>query len=146
MQYYYTDIGNRAVGPVSIEQLRALAASGTVNASTMVAAVGSQQWVPIGTVVHVGPAAPASRGGLEPLALWSFILSLVSLLCCGLIVAIPGIVCGHLALSKIGRNPHLDGRGLSIAGLVIGYISAVGWFLYMVFFGGLAILQAMSGM
>jgi hypothetical protein len=35
---------------------------------------------------------------------------------------IPGIVCGHVALSAIKSDPMLRGQSLAIAGLVIGYI------------------------
>jgi hypothetical protein len=35
---------------------------------------------------------------------------------------IPGIICGHLALKQLAREPALKGRGLAKAGLIIGYI------------------------
>ena len=34
---------------------------------------------------------------------------------------LPAIVCGHLARRNIRRNPNLYGRGIALAGLVIGY-------------------------
>lgn len=37
------------------------------------------------------------------------------------VVAPLGIVFGHIALSQLKRNDE-DGRGLAIAGLVIGYV------------------------
>jgi hypothetical protein len=41
-----------------------------------------------------------------------------SLTCIGWL---PGIICGHLAKSRIRRDPSLQGGGLALAGLVIGY-------------------------
>ena len=38
------------------------------------------------------------------------------------LVAVAGIVCGHLALAQIRRTGEA-GRGLAIAGLVVGYVS-----------------------
>lgn len=64
-----------------------------------------------------GPIPPGSR--TEPLAIWSLVLSLAGILCG--VGAIAGVVCGHLALSGIKRN-GTGGRGLAIAGLVIGYL------------------------
>ena len=34
---------------------------------------------------------------------------------------IPGIICGHLALSSIKEHPGLKGRGIALAGLIVGY-------------------------
>jgi hypothetical protein len=82
----------------------------------------------------------------EPLAIWSLVLSLVGLLgfCCGgPVLGIAGVICGHLGLSKINANPQLQGRGLALAGLIIGYFSVVSWALYLIFFGGLAALSGM---
>jgi hypothetical protein len=38
---------------------------------------------------------------------------------------IPGIICGHLALKQLAREPGLRGRGLAKAGLILGYIGLV---------------------
>jgi len=142
MDYYYTDSNNQTNGPVSLDQLRSLALSGTLNASTMIAPLGSQQWSPIGTLIPT--VAPAPNRPNEPLASWSFVLSLFGLFCCGFIVAIPAIICGHLALSNIGKKPHLQGKGLAIAGLIIGYVGFAFWLLHTVFFGGIAFLSIIA--
>jgi hypothetical protein len=54
------------------------------------------------------------------LAIASLICSLSSLITC--IGWLPGIICGHLAKSRLRRNPALKGNGLATAGLVIGYL------------------------
>jgi competence protein ComGC len=53
------------------------------------------------------------------------ILSLVlAIICIGPLLAIPAVIFGHIALSKINRSGGmLGGRGLAIGGLVTGYIS-----------------------
>ena len=86
--------------------------------------------------------APAGR--TEPLAIWSFVLSLLGLACCGFVFGIAGAICGHLALSQIKQEPHLQGRGLALAGVIIGYAAAFFWLVYLIFFGGLSFLQALS--
>jgi hypothetical protein len=81
------------------------------------------------------PPTAAYAGRTEPLAIWSLVLSIVGLLCCGFIVAVPGIVCGHLAISKIRKEPNLGGTGLAVAGLVIGYVGIAVWVVWLFLFG-----------
>jgi peptidyl-prolyl cis-trans isomerase B (cyclophilin B) len=72
------------------------------------------------------------------------VLSVLSLFCCGFILGIPGVICGHLALSKLQKEPQLQGKGLAIAGLVIGYVAIAFWLIYVVFFGGLAAIRDLT--
>ena len=63
--------------------------------------------------------------------------------------SIAAVICGHLARKEIRQAPdRLEGDGLAIAGLVLGYLSiamaalvVVGIFL---FFGGLAAFLAFA--
>lgn len=88
---------------------------------------------------------PAPSAPTEPLAVWSLVLSLVAFcgFCCTPVVltGIGGVVCGHLALSRIKTTPSLQGHGLAVAGLIIGYFAIVGWLLWVLLFGGLAVMQ-----
>ncbi len=64
------------------------------------------------------------------LAIWSLVLGILGfvllVVCVGLLFAIPAVICGHLALSKINRSAGtLAGQGLAIAGLVMGYLGIV---------------------
>ena len=81
-------------------------------------------------------------------AVLSLIFSILGLcgFCCGffLVAAIGGIVCGHLALSRIKANPELEGHGLAMAGLVIGYVAVASWLVWILLFGGLAVLQGIT--
>ena len=102
---------------------------------------------PAAAPVVGGPvtAVPAPSAPTEPLAVWSLVLSLLAIcgFCCTPVVltGIGGVVCGHLALSRIKATPSLQGHGLAVAGLIIGYFALVGWLLWIVLFGGLAVMQ-----
>jgi general secretion pathway protein G len=78
-------------------------------------------------------------GRTEPLAIWSFVLSIVSLFACGFIFGVPGVICGHLSLSHIRRNTSLRGHGMAVAGLAIGYFSIMLWLILITPILGVAI-------
>lgn len=66
-----------------------------------------------------------------PLAIWSLVLGILSLTCFTIFTGIPGVICGHKALSKIKKSGGLvEGRGLAIAGLVTGYLG-IAWVIFM---------------
>jgi Domain of unknown function (DUF4190) len=65
---------------------------------------------------YIGTTAQRTSG----LAIASLVCSLLSLITC--VGWLPGIICGHLAKSRIRRNSALKGSGLATAGLVIGYL------------------------
>ncbi len=66
------------------------------------------------------------------LAIWSLVLGILSLACFTIFAAIPGVICGHKALSKIKRSSGaLTGQGLAIAGLVTGYLG-IAWAIFMI--------------
>ncbi len=69
--------------------------------------------------VDAGPALqdkpmPVRTSGLA-------IASLVFSLALGPFGCIPAVICGHLALRKIEKDTSFRGRGLALAGLIIGY-------------------------
>jgi uncharacterized membrane protein len=75
------------------------------------------------------PSAPAPvvASGTNGLAIASFVCSL-------LCISLVGVILGHIAMSQMKKNPQ-DGRGLAIAGLVLGYIGlavTVIWFVFVV--------------
>ena len=60
------------------------------------------------------------------LAIWSLVLGIIGVLlllvCLGPLFAIPGVICGHMAYSRIKRsNGVLAGQGMALAGLITGY-------------------------
>jgi hypothetical protein len=60
------------------------------------------------------------------LAIWSLVLGILSLVLswlCLSILAIPGVILGHMALSKIKQSAcPLSGNSIAVAGLITGYI------------------------
>lgn len=68
----------------------------------------------------------------SPLAVWSLVLGILGLTCFSIFSAIPGVICGHKALSKIKQSSgKLTGQGMAIAGLVTGYLGIV-WAVILV--------------
>jgi hypothetical protein len=39
-----------------------------------------------------------------------------------MLLLLPGIVCGHIALAQCNREPYITGKSYAVAALVIGYI------------------------
>jgi hypothetical protein len=65
---------------------------------------------------------PTSR--VVPAAIWSLVLALLSFTCGWLLTAIPAVICGHVARSKIRKSGGaLAGKGIATAGLILGYIA-----------------------
>ena len=156
----------KQLGIFSLEEINRQLAAGTLSLSDQGWYEGAAGWAALSTVPGVSAASPASAPQIspapvaaapmalppqrrtEPLAIMSLVLSGIAIcgFCCGLFIvaAIAGVVCGHLALSKIKANPELEGHGLAMSGIIIGYV-AIGLVLIRVlFFGGLAALGAFS--
>src|SRR6266850_5303436 len=56
------------------------------------------------------------------LAIWSLVLGILAFLCFSILSAIPAVICGHKALSRIkSSGGAITGQGLAIGGLVTGY-------------------------
>jgi hypothetical protein len=79
------------------------------------------------------PLENVSQPKTSGLAVWSLVLGILSLACFTTIFAgIPGVICGHKALSKIKQSSGaLTGQGLAIAGLVTGYLG-IAWAIFAI--------------
>ncbi|MFF4593122.1 DUF4190 domain-containing protein [Amycolatopsis sp. NPDC001319] len=78
------------------------------------------------------PYGPQQSNGL---AIGALVCSLLGLLTC--LIAIPGIVMGHIALAKANRG-EAGGRGMALSAVVIGYVIValyVGFFVTIVILG-----------
>lgn len=136
-EWYYGTQGQQQ-GPVSERQLRHLMAQGVVTRETLVWRDGLAGWKAMGEVDELlapplGAAAAMAYTeqaayGIVPqcgLAIASMICGIVSLLTCYVhgLAAIPAVICGHMAIKKIRESqPPMGGRGMAIAGLVMGYL------------------------
>jgi hypothetical protein len=132
---YCTNCGERAPengGVAAAENLSAPAvAISTAETSEAPAAAPAQQQ-PTSSAAYQQLNAPKAQPNSTNLLA---IVSLVSIigLWTAFLGSIAGIVCGHIALSQIKRTQQ-KGRGLALAGLIIGYVT-IGGFL-AIFFGG----------
>lgn len=124
-------LNGQSAGPFDEAQVRAMMAAGQAGPDTPCCPVGEQTWRPLGVALGTTPpgmplatyagqfqVAPPTNG----LALTSLILGCTApLLCCS--TGIPAIICGHIALGQIkNANGAQGGRGLAVAGLVLGYV------------------------
>ena len=154
---------DQSIGPVSKDHLIGQLNTGAIPRNALVWREGFSDWVaanelpelaagleqtftPVhdardGLAIPPPPSQPAytpqgAQSGNEPLALISLILSILGF--CASPAAIAGVVCGHIALSHINKNPALEGRSHAMAGLVIGYIVIAINFLAIIVFTLLA--------
>ncbi|MFV0320085.1 MAG: DUF4190 domain-containing protein [Microbacterium sp.] len=76
----------------------------------------------------IPPYAPPAYGGYPAgpkynvLAIVSFVSSLVGVLLIPVIGQIVGIITGHISLGQLKRSGE-NGRGLALAGTIIGWVS-----------------------
>ena len=76
----------------------------------------------------IPPLPQATTQKTSSLAIWSLVLGCLALvltvICIGPLFAMPGVICGHLARTRIkSSGGMLSGQGLALAGLITGYIS-----------------------
>jgi hypothetical protein len=75
------------------------------------------------SATNPSPLPPASQPKTSALAITSLVLGILSLTCFTILTGIPGVICGHMALSRIKQSAGaLSGHGLALAGLITGYI------------------------
>lgn len=73
--------------------------------------------------------APGGEYGSAPTgnnqkAIWSLVLGILGLCCCGFFTGIPAIILGRMAKQEIGRTGQ-NGGGMATAGFVLGIIAVV---------------------
>lgn len=78
---------------------------------------------PAGTSWPAPPAAPPTSG----MAVASLVLGIVGITIGWFLLAVPSILAvifGHIGLSETSKG-HKTGKGMAVAGLVLGYVVAV---------------------
>lgn len=151
-QWYYGSGGGQH-GPVAEVELRALLASGAVGPQTLVWREGMSGWLPMQSVPEFGsgvvmpsylPPSAGSPGHYPGLPMTTSGLAIASMVC-GIagyltcyfvaILGIPAVICGHMALSRINSSPiPVAGRGMAIAGLILGYLGILITLGFVAFF------------
>jgi len=72
------------------------------------------------------PVSPQTVPHTPAIAIWSLILAVLSFTCGWLFTAVPAVLCGHVARTKIRKSAGaLGGKGIATAGLILGYIALV---------------------
>jgi Co/Zn/Cd efflux system component len=70
-------------------------------------------------------------GTVSGLAVASLVCGILAFFVFGIVLGILAIIFGGVALSKIRKNPEVSGRGMAIAGLVLGIVATVVTALYL---------------
>ena len=148
----YINRNNQQLGPFTEAEDKAQLASGTISLQDHVWWQGQANWVTLaqspfaapvdqttpGTTPPI-PAPPAATTAPYPvgnvrvtsnLAIWALVCGCVSLLC-GLFASIPAIILGHMGRAEIKKNPSLQGGGMALAGMILGYVFTVLFVLYL---------------
>jgi hypothetical protein len=145
----YIHRNNQQLGPFTESEIRAQLAAGTISPEDHVWWQGQANWVPLSqsplltgaaSVTPNTPPTPAAMGTPLPtsqLAIWSLVSGCLSIFC-SLLSSIPAVILGHMALSQIKKNPAIQGRGIAIAGTIIGYVFIV------LFFVSIAVLVSLG--
>jgi type IV pilus assembly protein PilA len=129
MDYHYSR--NRIPGgPISETDLQAKLDRGELKSTDMCWQPDWAEWREIGSVFSTSarpttaPPPPLPMAGpaeTSRLAIASLVLGLTSTLL--FLTAIPGVICGHMARSRIKASAgRIRGAGLALAGLIISYV------------------------
>ena len=84
----------------------------------------------------VPPAAnPYAQPAYAPVGPKTNVLAIISLVLSIIGISIGGVITGHIALSQIKKRAE-GGRGLALAGVIIGYVGCLGWIIFWVIWIG----------
>jgi hypothetical protein len=158
-QWHYSQGGNQ-FGPVPLQSLRGMVASGQLHGGDLVWTEGMPQWIPIAQVSALTPGTPAPTYGGTPtptgypspaavpmyysqsgqsqqgMAIAGFVLSLV--------FPLLGLIFSIIALNAMKRTQNFEGRGFAKAGLIISIIQFSFFLLMIAFWCVLMVLFARS--
>ena len=150
MEQWYYAVAGQQQGPVDTETLRKLIASGQVGQQDLVWKDGMANWVAPGQVpeLAVAPAwqqpqgtpgygqpqpgfgqapgyyAPAGYAGpmgqsYQGMATAALVLGILCL-CCGVIMGPIAVILGAVAMNGMKKTGNYAGKGMAVAGLVLG--------------------------
>ena len=78
-----------------------------------------------------GAPMPGASAGNNKKAVWSLVLGILGLVCCGIFTGIPAIILGSSARKEIARTGQ-GGSGMATAGLVLGVIACIWGVIYLI--------------
>lgn len=163
--WYYTRNGEQVDDPVAFSQLQFFVSTGQLTHEDHVWTEGMSSWTLASNVPDLFPWLAAAPEEVEPkavvhdrndradgpqstapMAVASFVLGLLGTSLLLFLGSILAVVFGHIALKQIDNSKQrLGGRGLAIAGLILGYVVlAIGIIvgLFMLCFSLLAVGSA----
>lgn len=92
--------------------------------------------------MNAQPSPPPVPQTDNKLAVWSLVLGVLAIIPCSILAGIPAVITGHIALNRAGKSPtEYGGKGLAVAGLVMGYLSVL---MLAVVFPSAALLPALA--
>lgn len=130
-----------------LDQVFGFAAAQTLSAPMHPPGFTGGPMTPMIPVVHgaVG-VMPTPGTAIASLVLGIFGLLALATGFVGAVVAVPGVICGHMALGQINRSGGmLQGRGVAVAGLATSYASIAIGLLMILAFGIIFGIAAASG-
>lgn len=143
MAQWYSGRDGQQYGPFEEAQMKSMVADGRVLSSDLVWREGMPQWVPASNVPELFPSGAnpgtqqqtfraqtlgygggtySSAESFRGQAQTAMILSLVGILCVGIICGPLAIVFACQAFNGMKRSGNEDGKGMATAGLIIGII------------------------
>ena len=92
------------------------------------------------------PGAPGGYGGYgaapqgsNKKAVWSLVLGIIGILCCGFLTGIPAVILGKMAQKEIDATGGGQGRGMATAGFILGIIAIAFGILNIILFASGAV-------
>jgi len=147
MLWHYST-GGDATATAQDPELPALIAAGVIGPRTLVWKEGMGDWQPLGGVcpdlfqgqppMPVGPmgsAVPVAPQ-TDSLAVTSLIFGITGILCLQ-VLAIPAVICGHIAYKRAKAQPMPYGNssaGTALAGIITGYVGIFLLLLFLIYF------------
>ena len=111
--------------PVSKVKELVMIASSTPQQVPVAPVSGAGMNSPYTSPAYAGGAAyPLAAPPTSGLAIASLICGILGLVTCMFLLAIPAVICGHLALGRM-NSPEVPvgGRGMAVAGVILGYLT-----------------------
>jgi rRNA maturation protein Nop10 len=94
---------------------------------------GSQMTGGTGWQAPPPPPFPGAAQKQQSLAVASLICGILSPCCFGLLTGIPAVILGFMAINREKSNPELyGGRGMAIAGIILGGVGFLFTILYII--------------
>lgn len=133
--YHVIGADGKEYGPITADQVRQWIVERRLNATSLARVEGASTWQPLtffaefagplASIASAGYAAPVYPKAHNSMAVAGLVTGALGIVCCGCgpLFAILGIVFSVIALSQIRENPDQGGKGVAIAGLVLGGIA-----------------------